>query len=566
MTLLDRARRDPGLTFVVIAVVATVAIYAATLGRGLVNYDDPWLVADNWLLQRPSWSTLHTIFFDLDSPRRLTLSPEYLPVRDLSIMADFAMWGDWYGGFHLTSLVCYVAAIVVWFYALAAFGIDRTLAGLAMLLWAVHPSHAESVAWIAERKGVLGVMFAGACVLGYAKFRGGASMRWLALAVIAAPLAVWSKAIAAFAIAAIVGLELALPDGRVSWRRSLAGIAAIGIAGVLAYLPVLALATDSGVVGLDSRTPAGRIDTVLGTHGFYLRSAALLERNAVSYPISSLGPSTLDIIVGALGLAVVIAALVRYRRWAPPTALRAAAVVWLFGWLPVSHLILSLQMVFVADRYMLIPTLGSSLAIAGLLLRLPKSRLRALLVSVVVVASAVRALDAQSNWRSSLTLWRRAVESNRNDGSAWSFYAEALWDAGKRDASIEMVMRGLKHNRSPRLLLRKALLVLELGQRSTGVELMRQAALLGEPRAMANVALLLLDDGKLDEALHWSRLVSRGTPSYAAGHRAHGKVALAAKLYEEAVVAFEAAYALEPHKPVNRYNLDLARAELARQR
>ena len=174
--LVRRVRRDPGLALLVLALALAFVLYAPTLGRGLVDYDDPWLYGGN-ILPSPSWASLHTVLFDLSSPQRYMLGVEYLPVRDLSVMADFAVWGSWWGGFHLTSLVGYEASIALWFAALAAFGVDRRVAGLAVLLWALHPSHAESVAWLAERKGVLGMMFAGACALGYAKFRAGRSAR-----------------------------------------------------------------------------------------------------------------------------------------------------------------------------------------------------------------------------------------------------------------------------------------------------------------------------------------------------------------------------------------------------
>jgi hypothetical protein len=73
-------RRDPLLA---LALVLVAVLYAPTLGRGIVNYDDTWLLRDNWILQEPSWASLHTILFDLSSPLRFALSPEYLPVRDL---------------------------------------------------------------------------------------------------------------------------------------------------------------------------------------------------------------------------------------------------------------------------------------------------------------------------------------------------------------------------------------------------------------------------------------------------------------------------------------------------
>ena len=228
-----------------------------------------------------------------------------------------------------------------------------------MLLWAIHPSHAESVAWLAERKGLLGVMWAGACALGYARFRTGGRVAWLVLAVVGGVAAVWSKAIAAFAIAALGPIEL-VASARSSWRRSLTGLGAIAIAAGLAFVPVVMLAVRWSVVGGDSAAlPASRIVSVLGVHGFYLRVAAGAVENAVSYPIASTGPGALDLALGVIGFVAVFVAL-----WRGPRALKIAAVLWIFGWLPVGHLVLPLQMVFVADRYLLIPTLGVALALA----------------------------------------------------------------------------------------------------------------------------------------------------------------------------------------------------------
>ena len=56
--MIDRLRKDSALGWVAIAVVVAVGLYAATVGRGLVSYDDTWLLRDNWIVQRVSWSSL----------------------------------------------------------------------------------------------------------------------------------------------------------------------------------------------------------------------------------------------------------------------------------------------------------------------------------------------------------------------------------------------------------------------------------------------------------------------------------------------------------------------------
>lgn len=551
------------MTLFVIAVLLAVAIYGPTLKYGLVGYDDAWLVQDNTVLQHPSWASLRIIFGELDVARRLTLAPEYLPVRDLSIMLDFAIWGDWYPGFHLTNLLLYVVALAAWWKTFEGFGVRRTVAALALLLWAVHPAHAESVAWLAERKGLLAIAFAGLAGVAYTRFRTGRSIAWCVIAMLAAVAAVWSKAHAAFAIAGLGALELLLPTAAPR-RRTFIGLAAIAICTLAAFVPVLMLAKSSGVIGTGSH--GNRFALALGTHGFYLRLAALLGRNSVSYPLTTDGPTVLDITLGAVGLLVTIGCVFYSARWrhAPAREVRAGAALWLLGWLPVSHLVLPLQMVLVADRYLLLPSLGVALCVAAGLSRITPTRARVALGAVLVLAASIRALDARTSWASPTALWERAVATNPADGEAWSMYAQGLIDAQDPARAYEIVSEGLKHSRSPRLLMRKALLLLDHGDRAEGVALMRQAAEGGEFRAMTNLALLLLDAGQIDEALAWARRGATGAPLYANGQRALGKVALQAQRLDEALTAFERAYTLEPGSLSNRFNLALALIALGR--
>jgi tetratricopeptide (TPR) repeat protein len=548
-------KRDAALVVLGAALLAVIVLYAPTIGRGLVNYDDPWLLADH------SRISLHAIFFDLGRDTRFALGAEYLPVRDLSIALDRAIWGSWYGGYHLTNLIVYLLAICVWFAALVELGFDRMVVAIAILLWALHPAHAESVAWLSERKGLLGALWAGAAALGYARYRRGGPGWWLAVAAIAGVAAVWSKAPSAFALACLAGLELVAPAPRVSKRRCLVALAVIGGLAALAFGPVVITATRMSVVTTAPSAPASTLAMAIGGHGFYVRSAALLVRPAVSYAIATDGPGALDLLLGALALIAAIAAFALKR---VPAEIRAGALIWLVCWFPVSRLVLPLRAVLIADRYVLLPTLGAMLVLAAALWRIPVARARNALIAALAIAAAVRTLDAQSTWRDSGSLWQRATESNPHDGDAWSMYAEALTDAGHDDVAAVVVAEGLRQTKAPRLIMREALLALAHGTHARGVELMQRAAEAGEPRAMANLALLLLGDGHPDDALAWARKAVDAAPLYAAGHRARGKVALAAGQLDEARTAFERALALEPDSRVNKLNLGLVLAQLGR--
>lgn len=564
---LDRLRRDPGLVCLVLALALAAALYAPTLGRSLVSYDDPWLIRDNWIVQNASLHSIHTIFFDLGRDTRVVLGAEYLPVRDLSLMLDSTIWGNAYAGFHLTNLVLYLAAIGMWFAALSALGIDRTVAGLGVLIWAVHPTHAESVAWLAERKGLLACTLAAAAAFGYARYRAGASPRWLVLAAVAAVAAVWSKALAAFAIAALGGIEVVGPGGRHSWHRSLVGLGVLAVATAAAFAPVLVVASRMSVVAGDVARPgdASWLAMVLGIHGFYIRATALALGNAVTYPIDTEGPSSLDVALGAVALALLVAVLAvpRRVRWSPSPVVRAGAVLWLATWFPASRIVLPVRLVVVADRYLLLPTLGLALMLAAGILALPRRRTAIALAATVVIASGARTLVAQAAWRDSRTLWLRATESNPHDANAWSMYAEALVDAGALDDADRAIERGLVETSSSRLVLRRALLLVRRGDRTSARQWMQRAAEAGEPIAMANLARMLAETGDLEGGIEWGRKAVAAAPVYAHGYRTLGMLALAARRPDEAHAALVRAVALEP-TCANRYELARSLAALKR--
>jgi tetratricopeptide (TPR) repeat protein len=227
---------------------------------------------------------------------------------------------------------------------------------------------------------------------------------------------------------------------------------------------------------------------------------------------------------------------------------RAGAVLWVMGWLPASHIVIPLHMVVAADRYLLLPTLGSSLVIAWALWRLPVSpRARAALVAAIALASGARALDARSTWQSDRTLWQRAVESDPHDAAAWSHYAYSVDDPAQAMAIVD---DGIAHVDAPRLWLRKALLLLAAGDRDGGVTWLRRAAEAREPKAMADLAAVLLDEDP-GAALTWATGAVAIDPNSAQAQRTLGRAALATGSFELARTALQRAVDLEPTNPQN---------------
>jgi Flp pilus assembly protein TadD len=304
------------------------------------------------------------------------------------------------------------------------------------------------------------------------------------------------------------------------------------------------------VVGDASANPGSTswFAMVLGVHGFYIRLASLTVGNAISYPINSAGPTMIDIAVGTVGLILlgVVASLKSIRGMTVPAPLRAAAVLWLCGWFPASRIVLPVRLVVAADRYLLLPTLGVALAIAVAAFAIPRGGLARAFVVTVCIASAGRTLVAQAAWRDSRALWERALDSNPHDAAAWSQYSEALADAGAVEAAERAASRGLELTGSPRLELRRALLLARRGDRTGAVAGMRRAADRGEPIAMTNLAVMLAETGKAGEALTWARKAVEVAPLYSHGFTVLGRLYIALGKPREARTALERALSLDP--------------------
>lgn len=149
------ARRRPVLSAAALIVVVTCLAYAPALRGGFI-LDDDKLLTDNSLIKARDglyrfWCTREAI--------------DYWPVANTTLWVKWRLWGMWSTGYHVTNLVLHlVEALLVW-RILWRVGVPGAF--LAALLFAVHPVNVESVAWIAQRKGLLALLFSLLAILAY---------------------------------------------------------------------------------------------------------------------------------------------------------------------------------------------------------------------------------------------------------------------------------------------------------------------------------------------------------------------------------------------------------------
>ncbi|MCH8331479.1 MAG: hypothetical protein IH946_08900, partial [Bacteroidetes bacterium] len=150
------------MLLLIIAITTFIAFFPA-LGGEFVNYDDPKLVSLNPLIQDLSWTGIKAIFSSYPNM-------SYKPLVLLSYAVEYHLFGLDPYVFHLNNVVLHIFNSLFIFYLLRLLGSTLYLSFLVSLLFALHPMHVESVAWISERKDVLSMFFYLGALITYVKY------------------------------------------------------------------------------------------------------------------------------------------------------------------------------------------------------------------------------------------------------------------------------------------------------------------------------------------------------------------------------------------------------------
>jgi hypothetical protein len=144
--------------------VGTFGVYAPALWCDFVGYDDTVYVTENQhVLRGLIWEQADWAFANLTAGF-------WQPLTWLSHMLDVQLYGLHAWGHHLTNLLLHVANTVLLFLLWHRIAGSLWRSALVAALFALHPLHVESVAWVAERKDVLSTFFGFLTLLFYARY------------------------------------------------------------------------------------------------------------------------------------------------------------------------------------------------------------------------------------------------------------------------------------------------------------------------------------------------------------------------------------------------------------
>ncbi len=131
----------------------TLAIYSRVRDYQFISIDDPLYISGNASVSQG---------LSLEGVRWAFVTNYYsnwIPFTWISFMLDASIYGKWAGGYHSTNVILHIANVLLLFKLLAEMTEKTARAAFVAAMFAVHPLHVESVAWISERKDVLSMFF-----------------------------------------------------------------------------------------------------------------------------------------------------------------------------------------------------------------------------------------------------------------------------------------------------------------------------------------------------------------------------------------------------------------------
>jgi protein O-mannosyl-transferase len=210
------------LLFPALVLVTLLAYYPAWRG-GMLWDDDAHMTS----VELQSADGLRRIWFDLGATQ------QYYPVVHSAFWILHKFWGDATFGYHVVNIVLHALSAFLVVVILRRLAVPGAL--LAGALFALHPVHVESVAWITELKNTLSGVFYLAAALLYVQFDSSRRRVWYALAFVLFCLALLSKSVTA-TLPAVLLVVFWWKRGRLSWQRDVVPILPFFVVGIAAGL------------------------------------------------------------------------------------------------------------------------------------------------------------------------------------------------------------------------------------------------------------------------------------------------------------------------------------------
>ncbi len=437
--------RTQALLLSLVLAVAVIAIYYPVHWQPFANYDDPDYVTDNIHIQQGlHWQTVKWAMTTRDAAN-------WHPVTWMSHALDWQLFGDDPAGPHDVNVVLHLLNTLLLFWVLYRATGYLGRSWMVAALFALHPINVESVAWIAERKNLLSMMF---FLLTLAAYRWYAERpkenRYLlvavffALGLMAKPQVItlpfvlllwdyWPLGRLSFGATAVEEIPGAIP------RRSLSSL-------VWEKVPLLFLCALSALMTIRAQAGGGatsafarslRVENAIVSYVRYIGKAFWPTKLALFYPYQLHGFAWWQVAGSALLLLAITAlvAVARRRRYL------TTGWLWFLGTLVPMIGIMQVGLQAMADRYAYMTFVGLFIMVVWLIgdwaegLQ-PRTMLVRGVAFVVLAAFTYLAHQQVGYWNDHLTLWGHALDVTQNNWIAENNYGTTLLKMNRPEEAI----------------------------------------------------------------------------------------------------------------------------------
>lgn len=427
------------------AIVALLAIllltllaYFPSLQNDFTNWDDDVYVLENPVIVNLSFENIKQMFKE-------TIAINYHPITLLSLAIDYQLHQINPFGYHLTNLLLHLfnTCFVFWFVFLITklkeVNSKIMVAGISALLFAIHPLHVESVAWIAERKDVLYTFFFLLGLINYTYYLAEKKSKQYILTFLFFTLSILSKPAAVVFPIVLFALDFWLDR---KWENKV----------VIDKIPFLLLSVVIGIVTIkaQSATAIGAFEAfsifdriMFAAYGFvmYIFKFFVPIQLSAFYPYpelgTQLGAKFFVAFLAALAiLGGVVWSLKKTKLWAFSVAFYAINVALVLQFVSVGNSIIS-------ERYTYIPYIGLAFGIAYFFVNQwnkSNKQVKPILMGVLglyAIFCLYQTFQQTKVWKNSDTLWSNVIDKFPESSTAYNNRGDFYVKTGQLDKAFK---------------------------------------------------------------------------------------------------------------------------------
>ena len=548
----------------------TVALYAPALRCQFLAFDDQAYVTENRLVR--AGLTLDGFV----SAFRVTTAGNWHPLTLLSHMLDCEIYGLRPWGHHLTSVLFHAANRVLVFLLLRRMTGAVWRSACVAALFATHPAHVESVAWVAERKDVLSGFFCLLAVWAHVRYAeklksqtgNGGAWRWavvalFALALMAKPMAVTLPFV--LLLLDFWPLERARGVDWASWRRLVAEKwPLLALSAAWCGITIWAQGLGQAVATAADLPMWERIINAMISYLRYARVLVFPWHLAVYYPFQHHEPLPWGAeAAAALALTTWLALAAASRR-----PYLAVGWLWFLGMLvPVIGLVQVGGQGW-ADRYVYLPSIGFFVIVVWSAAEWAARHPAVKLLVPVLGAALVAATSAElRHWKDTRALFGRAMEVTADNYLAMTLVGSVDVEEGKPDDAIALCRQAVSCKPifpEAHFFLGRAL---EAKGRTEEARAEYETALRLRPdfgAAHVMAGLLLAQEKEFERAIVHYQAALKSNPGSAAAQSDWGMALVNQGRWKESIAHYEEALRLEPDLEGAHNNLGIAYLQTGR--